>query len=63
MWVAYFVPMIKPWFSRLWALQEVLLARVFEVWCGSQTVAWIRLTFLLGSPPVLDLLESSMLSG
>lgn len=30
----------RPWMSRLWTYQEVLLARACDVRCGNRTVAW-----------------------
>jgi hypothetical protein len=30
----------RPWFRRLWVLQEVLLARSIDVFCGSARVEW-----------------------
>jgi hypothetical protein len=30
----------RPWFERLWILQEVHLASTVEVMCGNRTTAW-----------------------
>lgn len=31
-----------PWFSRIWTLQEIYLAREAHVFCGRLTIAWSR---------------------
>lgn len=30
----------RPWFSRRWVFQEIILAREAIIYCGSQTLAW-----------------------
>ncbi|PWY96758.1 hypothetical protein BO94DRAFT_481807 [Aspergillus sclerotioniger CBS 115572] len=40
----------RPYFFRIWAVQEVLLAREFEVVCGRQFAPWPKMPFTQASP-------------
>ena len=37
----------RKWFTRVWTLQEVLLAREVEVYCGNAKISWNQLRDLL----------------
>ncbi|KAG9186354.1 hypothetical protein G6011_02910 [Alternaria panax] len=37
-WNALAAFLLRPWFSRVWIVQEFLLARRVTIWCGSSTV-------------------------
>lgn len=37
-YVALATFLMRPWFSRIWIVQELLAAREVEVWCGSGTL-------------------------
>ena len=39
-WCALGSLMTRPWFRRLWALQEVVLPEFVQVLCGSRTTSW-----------------------
>jgi hypothetical protein len=42
----------RPWFCRLWILQEVVLAKELEILCGSRILSWdqlVRATVVLES--------------
>jgi hypothetical protein len=39
----------RPWFSRVWTFQEIVLAQEAVLYCGAHTLRWMRLeVFLLG---------------
>ena len=47
-WSALGSLMMKPWFRRLWTLQEVVLPEIVQVLCGNRTTSWETLeTFVL----------------
>lgn len=37
-YVALATFLMRPWFTRIWIVQELLVAREVEVWCGGQTL-------------------------
>jgi hypothetical protein len=39
-WRAMTSLMQRPWFSRLWVVQEVVLSNNAELYCGTKTLAW-----------------------
>jgi hypothetical protein len=52
-WKAWYKLLLRPWFSRRWILQEVVLAREVWVSCGAWTMSWSQLsrTIALSSIP------------
>jgi len=36
----------RPWFQRLWTIQEVVLAREIQIFCGTHTLEWSYLVSL-----------------
>lgn len=39
----------RPWFSRIWTFQEIVLAQKADLHCGAHTISWQRLeVFFLG---------------
>ncbi|KFG84121.1 hypothetical protein MANI_000736 [Metarhizium anisopliae] len=38
----------RPWFSRVWIIQEAILARKLVLMCGPETMAWDRLGTAIG---------------
>ncbi|KAI1120802.1 heterokaryon incompatibility protein-domain-containing protein [Nemania abortiva] len=43
-WVHLARVLNRPWFNRLWVLQEVLLARHISVLCGAEETEWDQIT-------------------
>ena len=39
-WSALGSLMMRPWFRRLWTLQEVVLPKIVQVLCGRKTITW-----------------------
>jgi hypothetical protein len=39
-WRAMTSLMQRPWFSRLWVIQEVVLSKKAELYCGTRTLSW-----------------------
>ena len=39
-WLALGSLMMRPWFRRLWTLQEAVLPEIVQVLCGSKTTSW-----------------------
>jgi hypothetical protein len=39
-WRAMIRLMQRPWFSRRWIIQEVVLSKAAELYCGTRTLAW-----------------------
>ena len=37
----------RPWFTRVWIMQEAILARKLVLMCGSETMAWDRIGTLI----------------
>jgi hypothetical protein len=46
-WMAFRRLFTRPWFTRVWILQEVILGKQVNVTCGTKTVAWETLTAVL----------------
>jgi len=47
-WVAFFAFFAKRrYFSRAWIMQELLLAKRAEIWCGEHTISWERIEMIL----------------
>ncbi|MCJ1474159.1 hypothetical protein MMC13_002817 [Lambiella insularis] len=44
LWRALSLVLNKPWFTRLWIIQEVVMAVKARVFCGNQTSSWSALT-------------------
>jgi len=42
-WEVFFRFFKRRWFSRVWIIQEVALARSIKVWCGSLELHWIMI--------------------
>jgi hypothetical protein len=40
--------MLRPWFFRVWVIQEVVIAASAEVLCGSQRASWGTLASMIG---------------
>ncbi|KAF2826971.1 HET-domain-containing protein [Ophiobolus disseminans] len=63
MWEAIHKLLSRPWFDRVWIIQEIVLATSAIVQCGQDTILWRQLrsairtlykvTFPAGSPPSL----------
>jgi len=48
-WLAVRSLLLRPWFSRVWTFQEIVLAQEAILYCGAYTIRWRRLeVFLLG---------------
>ena len=47
----------RPWWQRIWVIQEVLLAKDARLLCGEQQCAWV--TYLMASMTVKSLLHPS----
>lgn len=45
-WVAFRKWFSNPYFSRTWTVQEVVLARLVYVWCGSFRTSWSKLSIV-----------------
>jgi hypothetical protein len=41
-WIALAELMMRPWFSRRWVIQEILLAPEATLHCGTDTVTWAQ---------------------
>lgn len=39
-WQAVFELMQRPWFSRRWVVQEIILARKATIYCGTDEISW-----------------------
>jgi hypothetical protein len=51
-WSAVRFLLQRPWFSRVWTFQEIVLAQEAVLYCGAHTLKWNRLeVFLLAYPP------------
>lgn len=46
-WLAIRSLLTRPWFSRVWTFQEIVLARNAHLYCGTHTRNWLRLEFFL----------------
>ncbi len=42
-WRAVLQLICLPWFSRIWVVQEIAVARKAKIWCGSESVDWDQL--------------------
>jgi hypothetical protein len=42
-WIAVLQLICLPWFSRIWVVQEIAVARKATIWCGSESVNWDQL--------------------
>ena len=55
-WRALSRVLVKPWFSRMWILQEVALSKYAVIHYGQERMAWLKLAQLLSlmekSPPL-----------
>lgn len=45
-WLAVGKIVQRPWFSRLWILQEIVLAKETIIICGANVLSWDELSFL-----------------
>ncbi|KAK3366228.1 heterokaryon incompatibility protein-domain-containing protein, partial [Lasiosphaeria ovina] len=39
-WLAFLSLIERPWFSRIWIVQEVVMGKRVTVWCGSYQLDW-----------------------
>ncbi|KAG6359365.1 hypothetical protein INS49_012886 [Diaporthe citri] len=49
----------RPWWTRVWVTEELVLARDVTVCCGSQTLGWDRFCWFMDSSALLPLFPST----
>jgi len=49
----------RPWWARVWVIQELVLARDVTVYCGSQALGWDRFCLVVNSSTSLPSFPSS----
>lgn len=43
-WTSLLSLIARPWFSRRWVVQEIAVSKDAEVFCGTETVSWSKLS-------------------
>jgi hypothetical protein len=61
-WKALRALIARPWFSRRWVIQEILLAREAVMYCGGKVISWHDLqhairVFISNLPDIRDLVR------
>jgi len=46
-WISVSKLLQRPWFQRLWTLQEIVLAKRASIWCGRHGIDWQELEVLM----------------
>lgn len=41
-WMDFISLVERPWFSRIWIIQEIIMARKITVWCGRHQLNWME---------------------
>lgn len=54
-WAAMFKLLSRPWFTRVWILQEVAVSRDISLFCGDRFIAWALLDMVIEGLLRLDL--------
>ena len=60
LWIALYYLMCRPWWKRVWVIQEIIAADSATVYCGSESMSWGRFQMVLGSPLKGKLLDGPL---
>ncbi|KAL9105468.1 MAG: hypothetical protein Q9187_008707, partial [Circinaria calcarea] len=60
LWIALYHLMCRPWWKRVWVIQEIIAATLATIYCGTESISWARFQMVLGSPLKGKLLDGPL---
>ena len=60
LWIAMYYLMCRPWWKRVWVIQEIIAATSATIYCGTESISWDRFQMVLGSPLKGKLLDGPL---